>query len=332
MARMSWKNPPPVVIIGGSEHYLREREIRNAVLHSARAGQSIVWADSDNEVVDALTMASTFGDSSLIIVPAKEVSDETVQQQLDEQAPKTCILLTHVGFYDEKRLPVIEKIHSSFRIRHLLPSKKRDKEKFALAFVKAESKRLMGGRKAIDTSLAEAVVRAAGTDVGTLAHELLKITLLAKARGASELSVEHVREMIRATSEIDIDPLRQALRARNGPRVAREMDRIRRNAGDVRKALMFILRGKGSASDLAIRWLRAALLLEKGASLPEMADRFSLPDWMVERDLIPGARRWGAPRLRELISNLARADRAIQLGAPSPWLACESALLIGCSG
>jgi hypothetical protein len=106
------------------------------------------------------------------------------------------------------------------------------------------------------------------------------------------------------------------------------MDRLRRNAD--KDPLMLLLRAKGGVADLAINWYRAALLLERGATALEIAGRMSVPEWIVDKDLLPAARRWGASRLRDLIENLAIADRGVQLGAPSPITSCEAALLLGC--
>lgn len=330
MAKMSWKKPPPAVVIGGNEAFLREREIRNAILHSCRAGHSIVFADTDSDVVDALTAAGTFGDSSLIIVPAKEVAPETLREHIENPIPKTCILVKAEGQYNEKRFPAVGEVHAAFQVQYNSPGKRWEKQKMAVAFARSEANRFLNLKNTLDAKLAEALVKAVGTDLGTISHELLKMCALARARGDKKVTAVHVRAMVRASTDLNMDPLREALRARNAKRVALEMDRIKRN-GQV-DSVMQILRGKGGLADLTLRWLKTSLLVEKGADAEEISARFGISKFIVERDLVPASRRWGSHRLRELVSNLARADRAVKLGAPSPWLACESALLIGCSG
>ena len=329
MARTSWKNPPTAVVIAGNQHFLREREIRKAILGAAAQKRSIIWADNDADVVDALTMAATFGDTVLVIVPAKKVDAATVKDLIEEPLPQSCLLLTHDGPLSDKGLEAVEEVSGAFQLQMLVPAKRKDRKSFALKFVKKEADDLLGAKKTLDPRLAEALVRAVGTDVGILAHELVKMAALARARGSTTIKPEYVKSLVRASTDTDLDPLRAALRARNGAKVALEMDRIRRNSA--KDPLMLILRSKGGVADLSLKWLRTAHLLRKGADASEIAARMGTAAWIVERDLIPAAKRWGVTRLRRLVEDIAHADLGVMLGAPSPMVSCEAALLLGCS-
>ena len=129
---------------------------------------------------------------------------------------------------------------------------------------------------------------------------------------------------------MDIEPLREGLRLRNAKKVAEAMDRIRRTSPT--DPVMLLLRGKGGPADLILTWLRCVLLMKKGAGEGEIAARLGVPEWAVSRDLIPAARRWDVKTLRWLVGELARVDRGVLRGSPSPWVACETALLLGCAG
>lgn len=330
MSKRSWKNPPPLVAIGGDEHFLRGREIRKAVLQTVQDGRTVIWAEKDSEVVDALTMAATFGEASLIIIPGGVLEIETAREFKANPTPKTCILLTFDGPFDPEKTPILTEVHGASQVQFIIPKTKKDHKAFVVRFVKAEASEQLGVKEGLSTKLAEAIIGVVGNDLGTLYHELLKITALARSRGAPEIQIEHVKSLIRASTEVNLDGLRDALRRRDGAGVAKEMDRIYRLAPT--EPTMLLLRGRGGPADLALKWLRTAVLLENGAQPSEIASRISSPEWIVTNDLIPGAQRWGSTRLRELVANLAHADRSVKFGAPSPWLALESALLIGCSG
>lgn len=328
MARASWKNPPPAVIVAGNEHFLREREVRKAVLTAARLKRQVVWATTDGEVVDSLTMAVTFGEAMLVVAPLKEVEPSTIKEAVANPAPDTCVLLVYDGPLTDSGIPAAAEVNESFKVQFLVPKKRKDLHDQAVKFLKNEAEALLDNESALDTKLAEAIVKAAGSDIGTLAHEILKIAAYVRAKKQRVIEPEHVRALLRVSTEVDLEPLRDALRNRNGSKVAQEMDRLRRNAD--KDPLMLLLRAKGGVADLAMSWYRTALLLERGATPSEIAGRMGVPEWIVDKDLVPAARRWGANRLRDLIENLAIADRGVQLGAPSPIASCEAALLLGC--
>jgi hypothetical protein len=328
---MSWAKPPPVIVIGGTESYLRDREVRNAIRVTAKSGREIVHCDTDSEAVSAITMAGTFGAAALIIVPAKEVSIETVQGMLDNPIAQTCLLLFVEGAVDDKKIPVLELVHEGFRLEHKRPTARKSLRDLAIRFARAEATGLLGkNKKALDAKLAEALVNAVGPDLGIVSFELSKMAALARAHGRDYISLSDVKAMVRGSSDLDLGPFRTAMKQRNGPKLAAAMDRIRRTS--TTDPVMLMLRAKGGPADLAMTWLRAAVLLERGAEPGEIASRLSVPEWAAERDIIPAARRWGSKRLRRLISELARVDRGVLLGAPSPWAACEVSLLLGCVG
>jgi DNA polymerase III delta subunit len=328
---MSWKNPPPVVAIGGTETFLVSREIRKAILVTERSGRRVVRAGDDAEAVDNLTMADTFGDACLIIIPGNEVSSATVKDIQEHQPAKTGIIIHVDGALDEKKCPALREVHGAYQVQHNTPKDRKGKRTLALRFARAESASLLGGNKdALDSKLAEALIGAIGTDLGVISFEIAKMAAFARAQGSNIISVDHVRALLRPSSEIDMSPLREALKNKNATKVAAALDRIRRTSGS--DPVMLLLRARGGPADLALKWLRTAVLLESGASVEEIAMRTDTPEWATKRDLIPAAKRWGVSPLRNLVNALSRVDRGVLLGAPSPWVSCESALLLGCAG
>jgi DNA polymerase III delta subunit len=326
---MSWKKPPAVVVIGGTQAYLREREVRNALLVSARNGKAVVQAKDLAEAVDAYSAAATFGEASLIVLDAGQAEPSVVEQMISEPAPGSCLLLVVPGALEEKKYPALGLVHAAYQLEHKEPTNKKGRRQLALRFAASEADRLLGEKKTMAPKLIEALVNNVGVDLGVLAFEISKMAALARARGKQEIGLEEVRDMIRGSSDLDLSALREALKARNATRVAAEMDKLRRKAAD--PPVMLLLRSKGGVSDLAMSWLTCALMLEQGASEVEIAMRLGQPEWAVSRDVVPAAKRWGKKRLRALLTELSRVDRGVLLGSPNPWAALESALLIGVS-
>lgn len=330
-ARMSWKKPPPLVVLGGTETYLRDREIKNAIRLTAQSGRQVIRATTEAEVIDALNLTSTFGTPCLILVPIEAVSKGTlVREHREKPQEGACILIVVDGDLEEEKYPLLKEVHGAYQVGHSKPTSKKGLHDLAIKFCLSEADSLTGKEKSLDSNLAEALVRAVGTDLGTLSMELVKISALVRASGASCILLEHVKSLVRASTEIDLEPLREALKARDPKRVSAALERIKRNSPE--DPIMLLLRAKGGPADLVLKWLRTALLLERGATPTEIASRTGTPEWAVQKELIPAAQRWGVKDLRRLVGDLSKADRGVLMGDPSPWISFESALLLGCIG
>lgn len=327
MSKMSWRNPPPCVAIGGDEDLLRTREIQKAVFMTAQSGRPVTWVEKDSEAVDALTSAATFGEAPLILCPLKEISPETIQEIKKYQPPQTCLLLYHEGALDEAKLPALVEVHGGFRISHMKPTSKKGSRTLAVRFSRKEAEDLLGGKEALPENLAEALVDAVGFDLGCLAFEVQKASAFARFENKTQIEAEHLKKLIRAGNEIDLTPLREALKVKDAKRLSVSLDRIYRASGG--DPVMLLLRGKGGPADLAVTWLRAALFLKKGGTQAEMSQRLGIPDWSVP-DIMIALKRWRIPELRNLVQECALVDLSVLKGAPNPWFALQSRLLIAC--
>ena len=119
---LSWANPPPVVLVGGTEEFLVRRELKNAILSAHKSGIRTEFATSDSEAVDILTGASTFGDTCLVHIDAKEVSEQTVQEVLENPVEKVCLLIHCPYEVNPKKFPFIKLlffVNSSSLIKYL---------------------------------------------------------------------------------------------------------------------------------------------------------------------------------------------------------------------
>lgn len=330
MRSFSWAKPPAIVVIGGTHDYLRDREVKNAKLVASKSGLDIIEAYDDAEAVDALTSAGTFGSSCLVVIDAKKADLETVEEIKKTPVKGSCLLLVVPGALSEKKYPAIAPVHGGYRKEHSRPTSRKALKTLAVRFSQAEADRLVGGKGCLPERLAEALVGAAGTDLGVLSFEVQKMSALARSRGEPTINLDMVRSQVRASSDIDMGPLRDALRARSASRVAKELDKIRRRAPD--DPLMLMLRAKGGPADLAVSWLQVSIMLRRKASPSEISSRLGIPAWSLERDHLPAAKAWSIPGLRKLVADIAWVDATALRGAPAPWAAFEGALLRACRG
>lgn len=327
MSRMSWRSPPACVILGGDEALLCSREIQRAILVTQQARRPVIRADSEAEVVDALTSASTFGESCLIVCPLEKVTVETVRDVIANPPPNTCLLLTHEGGLDEKKFPAIAEVHGGYRLSHMKPTSKKGLKSLAARFARKEAEDLLGAKDALDEKLADAFVARVGTELGVVAFEIQKAAAYARFEGVKAITPAHIRSLIRVSTELDLGPLREALRNRDSGKLASALARIQESSGQ--ESVMLMLRGKGGPADLVTSWLRVALFMKKGGVQADIAQRLGLQDWSVP-DAMVAINNWKVQELRDLVRDLARVDLGVLRGAPSPWCALQSSLLLAC--
>ena len=330
--RRSWQNPPPVVLVAGTETYLRDREVQRAIRAAYIKGREVIlaWGDEpDPEVVDAFTSASTFGGEALVVANGTKISPDIVKDQVENPIPGVCLLLLIRGAAKEKT-EAVSLVHGGYRLIYTRPTARKDRNKAAQLFARTEATRLTGSKGALSPKLASSLVQVCGDDLGVLAQEISKASALARYQGEEEISATHLRATIRPSSSIDIGPLASALSLRNGVKVGDAMLRLKTNSPST-PPVMLLLRGRGGPVDLSFRWLQVALLLGEGASATEIASRLNIPVWLVEKQDMSAARRWGVKRLRNLIASLAIVEDGFLKGAPASWVALESALLGACS-
>ena len=328
--RIAWasKGPPPLMMLSGDNRFMRRRAVRHLVGQAHGAGYEIAFAGSDGEVIDALTMGTTFGQPTLIVVAPDDLDIETAKALMEDKPPKVGILIEVDGPVNEKKMPVTALVHGAYQTAFGLPSKKKDLEALAAKFVAHESDTLLGQKGSIDKKLASAVVRSVGTDFGTLAYEVAKVTALVRYRGGSQITVGDLRAVLRGSAASDMQPLRDALAAADEIKTAKALAKIKQKS--VTDPTMLLLRARGGPADLAFQWLRASLLLEKGMDARGIASELGAPEWAVTRDVIPAAKKWGRKNLYRLVRDLSTTDRGVLIGIPAPWVACEASLLRGC--
>lgn len=326
---LSWDKPPLVMAITGDERFLRRRWLHHVTRGAFQAGYEVVHAGSDGEVVTALSMTAAFGQPTLVLVDGDKVDLETVKTHLADKPKQVCIVMEVDGEVNPKKHPSVALVKKAHTVSYNAPVKRRDRERLAEKHLLLESHRAMGSKDALSPQLATAMVGAVGTDLGVLGYEIGKVTALVRSRGGHKINPADVRAVLRGSSEANMQPLRDALARADGVGVAKALSAIRRKSPT--DPTMLLLRARGAPADLAYQWLQTSLMLSKGKPVAEIASVLGSPLWAVERTTVPAAKKWGTRNLVSLVRDLSAVDLGVFRGVPAPWVACEAALLRGCS-
>ena len=328
--RIAWKSKgvPPLMAIGGDNDYLRKRAIRRIVNQAYSNGYEIAFADSDSEVVSALTMGSTFEQPTLVVVSPLDVDQATLIEHREDPPEQVGILLQVDGPLDEKRAPSLSLVHGAYTQEFSKPSSKKGLFEQAVKFVCVESDLQFKASKTITPKLASSLVKFAGSDLGRLELELRKAVALAKSQGETSLSADLLRRTVHRTSTTDMQPIRDALATADAKLMASALSRFHQQS--LSDPTMLLLRARGGPADLAFQWLQISLMLKKGWAPSLISTSLGIPEWSLKRVGIPAAKKWGEKSLGRLVKDLASVDRGVQKGVVAPWVHCESVLIRGC--
>jgi DNA polymerase III delta subunit len=319
--KASWTKPPAIVYVGGTETFLRDREIRKAQSAAHSTKRRVVKVESDSEVLDELNIVRTFGEPVLIIYDrsGKNPDSNTLKEVLGSGA---CLLVVLNGDGAD-----ISEDQNSAKIIFTQGTSRKDRREAAIRFVTSEAKSL--GTPLFEARLAEALVEAVGDDLGNLAFELSKASALARYKSLVHISLEHIKSTLRPSAGVDLSPLVESLAHRDTVGVLKALLRIK--AGSVDDPSMMLLRAKSGPAESSLTWIKLAHLLNQGLSEEEAIQRIGVPSWLARKAALPAARKWGLQRLQRLAQRLSSVDRGVLTGTvPDPWIACETALISSC--
>jgi DNA polymerase III delta subunit len=300
----------PVMVLAGSEDFLRDREKQRLIQAAWTNGYQVVYADSQDQVDSEVSQVGVIAIDPLLIVT-------TWLPDLTEVPDNVSYLIV----LDGDKLPDLPKVAKSSV--YTRGATRRERKQAAEKFCALEAKRY--GLTLAD-GLDEAIVNLTGDDLGIVSWEIFKVAALARSKGGvTQITQELISQTIRmATTTPDLSSLLEALASRDEKSLARTLARFGRNGDD---PTMLLLRSKGGPVDAVMTWLR---ICEAGTSQEAdyLAGSLGIPSWQIKNRDLPAVKRWGSGRLRRLLRNFAEIERAIVEGrCPSPWLACQSVLL-----
>lgn len=319
---MSWTNPPPVLLVSGSHEFLVRREIQKAVAAANASGRKIAHLDaSEGEVEDFMSGSLFFPEPTTAIVyhPEKMDTDFLSSHTQDKKSPISLVLVYPKDFtlksdFGELIAPVPKKHRIAFK--QPAPYKL---EEQATAFVSSEVDRW--GKK-IAPNLVSALVKKAGTDLGVLSYEVLKAVMYANALGQGELLPDIVKGTLSMVGGANLPLLMGALGAGSEKATVRSLIQIRESSSQDPTLQVTAWVGNN-----ATQWLHIADLLSREAGEQEVATRVGVHPYILKKDLLAPAKRWGTSRLIRLIRSVADVERAVRSGRISPWTQLEVSLV-----
>lgn len=318
-----WAKPPPVVIVAGSNDYLRAREVALAVEVAGKNGRRIERIDGGDrdELSRVLSSGGVFFADRILVVVSNpsRIDAKMVIDHHKAGDTSVALLLHHEGEIKKGPLQDIAKeIPNKHQVtfEEVPPWKA---EETAIKFCMREVKR---HKLTLSDSLASNLVAASGTDLGILSFEIWKAATLCRANGDAQITGDHLRQTVSSISEIGAIPVVEALATASSARVSKALASMRRtHAGDpTMKACALVGRNVGF-------WLHAASLLRQKSSVEEISGRLSLHPYVCKMKILPPAKKWGEKNLARLLTTIAQVERGVRSGHANPWMEFQCGLL-----
>jgi len=321
------KGWPPVLIVSGSEDFLRRRCVAELVVEANSTGRQVdrVEGKDPQALLAALTASEFMGTSTLILVSNPEKADLGVIKEHNAAGDNTAIILLHCEGNPKgntkfgKMVKEMRKQHKSFRSPNSW-----ERDKMAVAFCVKEAQ---NHGKTMSQQTAQAMVSVLGSDLGVLSFEVLKAATLADSSGSDEVGTTHLKKSMALVAEADVLPAIRALGECNIKRVLQALNRVKKTTkGD---PTMRVCRVMGS---FVLKWLEAANLQSLGVDSEEAAIQLGANDWYHRTKVLPPAMGLGQKRLVRLVHALAASERAVLNGHVAPWEGFQARLISAFEG
>lgn len=318
-----------VIVVAGNDPFLRQRFVREIIRTKSKQGWVVQYADAavSGELERALVSGMFVVAETMIVVsnPSKANLEILKSHAEDKEASKVLVLVNEGKVRKNTKFGKWAASDPSRFKEFLVPDKEYKLEDYAIAFTRADAKRL---KHKISETLARAIVRRAGTDLGVLHFELVKAGVVAELEGSKEILPEHVKGTLARLTEASIIPVSDALGARDAKRLIRALDHVKMTTKN--DPVIHLCRFLWASVKW---WIGAAWCIDKGMNHKEAATHLGLNPWRYSNFIAPPANRWGYSDLVALGHVLAISERAVLQGRISPWVGLEARLLrsvLGC--
>lgn len=322
-----WKNPPPVCVVSGTEDYSRRKELSEAVRVAESTGRVVerIRGDDRDGLVDLLsTTGVLFSENFLVIVDNPEKIDAELVKEHHERGDASLALVLNVDGEIKGKSGVarVAKVLPEKLVAKFNPPKPWERDEWATKFVLREFRER---GLSISFDLGAGTVETVGADLGVLAFEVEKASLLAKAEGVSEITPDILRQTLTAFSEASVLPVVEALGQRQARALSRALLRVRRTSGGPKSGL--VLKTLALVASNVVKWLHIKTLVDAGRSLTDVASEVGLNEYILKKKVMSSVRKWDQETLVRLLGSLAEVERGVRSGWVDPWSVFEARLL-----
>lgn len=335
-----WDRPYPVMVLAGTDDFMRDREVSRARRAASATGRRFVrLPEGDGEGLRAaLSAAFIVSDPCILVLesglPRRRgqsgswTDDDAalvVGHHAEDDPSDVAMVVVHAGDVpaDGFVRRVVDAVGKKRTLSWEAP-KPWEAREAAAKFLRSEVTRL-GFRIAED--VAELSVKLSGTDRWLMTQEAAKFAALLRSEGRDDVTRADVVALAAPFASEYRDDLVAAVAAGNAAGVVRALTMARSGAdGESPVAAC------GHLARTVVRWLHAASALSAGrVSDDDLASRVGVKSYILKTSVLPPARRWGVPALTRLLRDVVAAERGAKQGRSNPWIMLEAALIRHCS-
>lgn len=326
---MKWADPPALAVVSGKQSYLVRREVDRALVANRGRRVSKIAGDDYGAILDAIETPSMFDIQDVLIVvekPEKLPSTDVLIEHSQAGENDTAVILAFEGDPPAKAgfKKLLEELPEKHHLKFPLP-KPWEIGKAALEFCQEEA-RSLGLR--LEAKAASPLITVVGTDYGVLAYEIRKAAALARGEGRKEIRRQDLGKTVAPVFQHEAFPIVDALGARDGKRVLRNLGMVERTSRD--DPTMKVCGLLGNRVSL---WIRATYLMGTGYyDANEAAQRLGMHHFPFKKDLLPITKKWSVAALVDLLKGIASVERGVKSGRANPWVQLNALLYGACQG
>jgi hypothetical protein len=337
-----WDKPYPVMVIAGTDDFMRDRELSRARKAASATGRRFTrLSEGDGEGLRAaLSAAFLVSDPCFLVLESglprrrgqsgswtEEDAALVLEHHAGDDVSDIAMIVVHGGEVPKDgfvRL-VLDAVGKKRMLAWEAP-KPWDARETAVKFLRSEVSRL---GFTIPEDAAEISVRLSGTDRWLMTQEAVKFCTLLRAEGRDTVTKQDVAALAAPFASEYRDDLVNAVARGDGVGVMRALAMARSGPeGETPVPAC------GHLARTVVRWLHAASASSTGVSVSDedLASRIGVKAYMLRTSILPPARKWGVGPLTFLLRDIVFAERAAKQGRANPWVLLETSLIRHCGG
>ncbi len=335
-----WDRPYPVMVLAGTDEFMRDRELSRARRAATATGRRFVrLSEGDGDGLrGALSASFIVADPCILVLESglprrrgqtgswtDDDAAVVAAHHRDDDASDVAMVVVHAG--DAPKDGFVRAVVDAVGKRRVLswdapkPWEARDA---AAKFLRTEVARL---GFTIPDDVAALTVKLAGADRWLMTQEAAKFAALLRADGRDTVTRADVSALVAPFASEYRDDLVGAVAAGDAVGVVRALSTAR-SGGDGDSPVAAC----GHLARTVARWLHAASALAANPSVSDgdLASRVGVNPFVLKNSILPPARRWGASALTRLLRGIVAAERGAKQGRANPWVSLEAALIRHC--